>query len=131
MSRGHDLHKARLDAVASLGKTLVRRSGSKCELCEVAGESLRPVEIPPLPEEPDSEHAILVCSECRHGVEGGHLDQQRWRFLESIIWSDVSPVQVAAVRLCRSLSAEDCEWASALLDNLYISPEIEEWVGKG
>lgn len=129
MAKGHDRHKARQEAISFLGKSLIRRSGSKCELCEVAGESLGPVEVEPIPEEPHADQAIIICKQCQDGVDGAYLDPVRWRFLESVIWSEIPPVQVTAVRLCRRLAVDDCRWAADLLENLYLSPEIEEWAG--
>lgn len=130
MARGHERHRARKEDVAELGKALVRRSGARCELCHVRGESLTPVEIAPYPEHPDADHAVLICSQCQEGVEEGRLDAVRWRFLESVIWTDIPAVQVAAVRICRRLAADDCVWAGELLENLYLNPEIEAWVGE-
>lgn len=128
MAKGYDQHKARKIAVASLGRDLVRRCSSKCELCQAGGIALAPLEIEPLPEEPDIEHAIMICETCRLGVVGKTLDPVRWRFLESVVWSEIPAVQVTAVRLCRRLATDNCTWVTSLLENLYLAPEIEELV---
>ncbi|HID96802.1 MAG TPA: phnA protein [Thermodesulfobacteriaceae bacterium] len=128
MAKGLDRYQARQDAISTLGKTLVRRSGSRCELCGASGRGLTPMELEPLPPEPDPEHTILVCTLCREGIEGGKLDPKRWRFLESAVWSDIPPVQVAAIRMCRQLSTQGVEWAGTLLNSVYVSPELEEWL---
>ena len=128
MAKGYDRHQARKDAVVLLGRNLVRRCSSKCEICEAGGVALAPLEIKPLPEEPNIEHAIMICETCRHGVEGKTLDPVRWRFLESVVWNEIPAVQVTAVRLCRRLAADNCTWVNSLLENLYLAPEIEEWL---
>ena len=63
MARGKEAHQAHQQAVAALGRALSRRAGNRCELC---GErtSLKVVELPPAPEEPDEDRALLVCERC-------------------------------------------------------------------
>ena len=131
MARGLDQHKARLDALNALGRTLVRRSGARCELCEDSGVSLRPAEITPVPAEPEIEEALFLCDPCRTAVDGGRLDGGRWRCLESVVWSDVRPVQVIAVRLVRRLADEGQAWAVDLLSGLYLDPNVEARIDAG
>jgi protein PhnA len=128
MAKGYEKHKERLDAINALGRELTRRSSSKCELCGDSGVKLSGHEIVPLPEQPDADHTVFICEACRDGLTGGKLDADRWRFLENVIWSDVPVVQVAAVRITRKLLEQGVLWAADLLDNVYLSPEVEEWV---
>ena len=128
MSKGYDKHKERLEAVNALGRGLTRRSSSKCELCGSSGVKLSVVEIEPLSAQPDPDHTVFVCETCRDGIEGGKLEADRWRFLESVIWSEIPVVQVTSVRMCRKLQEQGAPWAADLLDNVYLSPEVEEWV---
>lgn len=125
MARGLNEHKARIEAVNALGRTLVRRSGSKCELCEASGVSLRAVEVRPLVEEPEVDEALFLCDLCRDALEGGKLEGSRWRCLESVIWSDIRPVQVTAVRLMRRIAEGGEAWAVDVLSGLYLDPEVE------
>lgn len=121
MAKGRDKHQAWQQAVAALGKNLSRRARSKCELCESSAR-LKVVEVDGNPhEEPDEDWAVLVCSACE-ALMGG--DQQGpVRFLESSMWSEVPPVQIAAVRALRSV---DEPWAEAALEGLYLDPALEE-----
>jgi protein PhnA len=128
MSKGYDKHKERLEAVNSLGRELTRRSSSKCELCGSGGVKLSVVEIEPFPAQPDSDHTVFVCETCQDGITGGKLNADRWRFLDTVIWSEIPVVQVAAVRVTRKLQEQGAQWAADLLDNVYLSPEVEEWV---
>lgn len=110
-----------------MGRSLGRRSHSRCELC---GErtSLEIVEVPPLPEDPDEDHAIMVCARCAPAVEGGRLhgDRDGWRFLCEAIWSDVLPVQIVAVRTARRLAEEEgLDWAIMALEGLYLDDAVQ------
>ena len=130
MARGLEQHRQRRDAVAALGRALSRRAGSRCELCEASGVPLHPCEVPPLPEEPLAEQAVLLCGRCLGLAEGraGHGDPASLRFLELAAWSPVPPAQVMAVRLARRLAEARVPWAMDLLDSLYLSPEVEAWL---
>lgn len=130
MARGHEQYKQRQAAVAALGRPLSRRARSRCELCESSGTRLFPYEVVPIPEEPDPDHAVMLCERCIQGATGGKLQANEWRFLETSAWSEVAPIQVVAIRMTRRLVAENtCDWASDLLGMLYLPPEVEEWVG--
>lgn len=131
MATGFHAHRARREAASALGKELTRRSKSHCELCRASGERLEVVEVPPLPDTPDANRAMLLCESCGEGLLGGRLEPGQWRFLEEAVWSDVPPVQVAAVRMARRLQAKGTGWAQELLAGLYLDPEIEAWVDEG
>ena len=124
MARGRDEHQARKQAVSRLGRGLSRRARNRCELCE-ASTSLQVVEVSPLPEEPDEESAVLVCARCHKAMEGGRgaPEASELRFLEGTAWSEILPVQVAAVRLARRLADEGVDWARDLVDGLYLGEE--------
>ena len=102
MARGRDEFYGRREDVARLGRRLSRRARNACELCGTGG-SLTVVEVPPLLEQPALERAIMVCARCGSAV----TDTRRLpaadelRFLAESVWSDVLPVQLAAVRLAR------------------------------
>ncbi|MCP4749982.1 MAG: phnA protein [Proteobacteria bacterium] len=130
MAKGYEVNKERREAVAALGRSLVRRSGSRCEFCGTSGQQLTVTEVAPFPENPDAECAIFLCNDCHDGLTNGKLDPDRWRFLESVVWSDIAAVQVSAVRIGRRLANGGTEWAEELLSSLYLSPEIESWIGE-
>lgn len=128
MARGLINHQERIDKIALLGKDLTRRAKSKCELCEGTEGKLTPYEVEPLPQEPTTERAILICGTCRENIDKSQFDPNRWRFLESVAWSELPPVQATAIRVCRKLSAMGTGWAQELLETVYINPEVEEWL---
>ncbi len=129
MASGYDRHQQRHEDIMALGRELGRRSRSRCELC---GErtSLEIVEVPPLPEQPEADRALMVCARCRPAVEGGKLlgDPETWRFLAEAIWGELPPAQVVAVRATRRLAAQRVDWARVALDGLFLDPEIEALV---
>ena len=128
MSTRYQLHKERLDAIANLGRDLTRRSKARCELCGTSGTRLFAKEVEPLPEQPDPEHSLFLCEKCSDDMARDTLDPNHWRFLESMVWSEIAPVQVTAVRLCRRLKDQGVDWAGDILSDLYLSPEIEAWL---
>lgn len=128
MSRGRAQHDAKKAALSALGKDLSRRAGSACELCG-GKDQPRPHLIPP-PEEPDLDTAALLCTSCRELVDGGRLlDAADMRFLETAIWSEVPPVQIAAIRLLRRVADGGVDWATEALDGLWLPDEIQERLG--
>ena len=130
MAKGYDKNKERREEVALLGKALIRRAKKKCELCEARGVSMSVMEVEPLPPEPHEDHAVIICSSCQALVNSDSPDANQSRFLETAIWNETPAVQVTAVRLCRKVAATGAHWAQDLLDNAYLSPETEEWLGK-
>jgi len=129
MAKGYNKNKARLDEVRSFGRQLARRSKSRCELCEANQVRLDPVEVLPLPEEPDPEKCAMLCERCAEASRGAKLgDKAQWRFLEGTVWTECAPAQVIAVRVLRKLASDGGTWATDTLDALYLDPEIEAWV---
>ncbi len=126
MARGHDQYYGRRAAVAQLGRVLARRARNRCELCSEKG-SLGVIEVAPIPEQPEVEWAVMLCERCRTAVS----DTKRrpnaagLRFLSEAVWHEVIPVQLCAVRLARRLADGGESWASNLLDDLYLDPEVE------
>lgn len=131
MAKGYAKSKERQYALAKLGGPLTRRSRSRCELCGEAGVRLLPTEVPPKPDEPHVDHALLLCDPCAAGVRGGALDDARWHFLQEVVWSELPVAQVAAVRVMRRLAAGGAQWTAATLDVLYLPPEVEAWLASG
>lgn len=129
MAKGYNKHAARKEALGKLGRALARRARSACELCEARNTRLDPVEIEPLPEEPELERSAMLCERCQKAVAGGALDAQQWRFLESAVWNELPVVQVVAVRILDRLVADDVGWAVDLRDSLYLSEEVSQWLG--
>ncbi|MEH6823473.1 MAG: phnA protein [Motiliproteus sp.] len=130
MAKGLHDHQLRSQGLSKFGKDLTRRSGACCELCETSGVKLIIHEVPPVPAEPDYEHCTFLCERCIEQLEyPKRRDPNYWYFLSNKVWHEVPAVQVLAVWMCRQLAA-DVPWASELLEQLYLPPEIDAWLLK-
>ena len=128
MAKGFQANEDHKAALAALGRSLARRARSRCELCETGGQALAPWEVPPAPPDPDEDRCLFVCERCRRVLDGASLDPNEWRFLEGVVWSELPPVQVTAVRLLRRLAADGVDWAADAVDGVVIDEEIAAWV---
>jgi protein PhnA len=129
MAKGLDKHRQRIEALSQFGKDLTRRCGSSCELCGASGTKLQIHEVPPAPTAPDYDHCIMLCEICKEQIEHPkRMDSNHWRCLNGAVWSEVTAVQVMAVSLLKLLDGHD--WANELMEQLYLSPESEQWLEK-
>lgn len=130
MAKGHDAHHQRIDTLASFGRELARRSGSKCELCRAAGVKLSVFEVPPAPEDPEAGKCLFLCGTCGEQIDNPKkFDPPHWRCLNETVWSEVPAVKVMAVRLLRRLAPGE-SWAGEILDEVYLDEDEEEWASK-
>lgn len=128
MARRLDQYQERLHALSLFGKDLVRRAKSGCELCGASGTGLQIFEVPPVPLEPDFNHCVMVCEACWEQLDKPRtIDANHWRSLSNVLWSETSAVQVLAVGILRLL-ATDHPWATELLEQLYLTGDIEDWL---
>lgn len=114
-------------AVGLLGKELTRRSRGRCELCD-SREGPRPWEIPPFPEEPSPERALMACERCRRWLEGrDDVDPIQAHFLMSAVWSMEPAVRLAAARLLLRVDFADDPWMRDALSAADVDPETGEF----
>lgn len=127
MAKGLIKHQARQNALNFLGKDLTRRAKSKCEVCEQAGVALFIYEIPPVQNEPDYDHCLMLCETCfTQLTTAKQLDMHHWRCLSKSIWSQQAAVQVVSLRLLRQIAATQ-DWAADTLEQVYIDADVEQW----
>ena len=132
MAKGKEKHTQRQADLRLLGREIARRAKSRCELCRVQ-TSLSVVELSPFPEEPDLDSALMLCSSCTTLAQSPpdvqckplNTSLQRYSFLNEAVWSDIAPVQIAAVRSLQLLAAHGASWARELEETLYLSPDVE------
>ena len=55
------------------------------------------------------------------------MNPHEWRQLHETVWSEIPVIQVMSLRLLRRLSARNEVWATELLEQVIVSPEIEAW----
>jgi protein PhnA len=127
MAKGYELHQARAIALQGLGKDLVRRAKSKCELTGESGVPLRPYEVPPHVDAPSLDRTILVSESCLAALDRPRtLAGQTWRCLTETVWSEIPAVQVVAWRMLHVLAKKE-DWARDALEGVFLDPEVQEW----
>jgi len=128
MSTGFQGKFHRQNILSRFAKDLVRRSRSKCELCEKSGTRLDVHELLPLKEEPSAEGCIFICEECQKQIiSPKKMIPTHWRCLNHSLWSEIPAVQVMAFRILSRLAKTEHHWAEELLENAYLEPELENW----
>jgi len=97
---------------------------NQCALCQ-SKTDLTVYEVPPATKKyTDSE--VIVCTRCLVQIEGGEpLDPSYWRFLSTVMWSEVPAIQVMAWRMLNRLKEE--AWAADNLEMLYLDDYTLEW----
>lgn len=126
---GYDKHQQRQEALNELGRALARRAKSRCELCQEGGVKLMAYEVPPAPADPELERTLLLCQPCLDGLaRPKQIEGQRWRFLETSIWSESVPVKVCSVVLLRALGQRGQQWALDCEQSAYLEPEAQAWL---
>ncbi|MGB0466535.1 MAG: phnA protein [Pontibacterium sp.] len=132
MSRGyerhHDKHHDHHHGLSGYGKDLVRRCAAHCEMCDAHGVKLNVFEVPSASKEAAMEHCIMICGTCMDQIEHPkRMDHNHWRCLNHSMWSTVPAVKVMAVMMLQRL-AESERWAVELLEQVYLEPEVAEWL---
>ena len=129
MAKGYDKNQERKQAVSMLGKGLVRRSGSKCELCEASGVALQVYEVPPV-NEPRLDASLFICDTCLEAIDSPRrANPAHWRCLTTTMWSELPVVQVMVIRLLQRIQENEL-WAADLLEQLYPEAEVKEWAAE-
>jgi len=127
MAKGFDSNQERVRALQLLGKDLVRRARSRCELTGTSGVPLQPYEIPPVPAEPDLARTLLLSKAAIAAIEKPRsIDAREWRCLNEAVWSDFPALQVVAWRLLECIGRQE-NWAREILDEVFLDPDVEAW----
>ncbi len=113
---------SQIEKALSLGKALLKRSNSRCELCSKA-EELKVYYVPPA-SKLEAEDSIIICTTCLGDLDT-LSDVNHWRCLTESIWSEFTPVQVMSWRILKKLSAHD--WARDLLEQIFLDEKNQKW----
>ncbi|MCJ8329492.1 MAG: PhnA domain-containing protein [Lentisphaeria bacterium] len=120
---------ARLSAIKTFEKDLVRRCKSHCELC-ATNTSLHVYELTPLLESPSQERSVMICETCLNQLDdNSELDVNLWHCLNETAWTEVPVVQVLIWRLLTRL--HEHVWARDLRDQLYLEDDVLSWANTG
>lgn len=109
-------------------KRLIERSNQKCELCQSSTELSVYFPLPIIKNE--ASYAVYVCKNCLEQIEGKKpREVNHWRFLSESIWSDVPAILAISYRQLKLMPNE--AWAINLLEQLFLTEEIEKWAMEG
>ena len=107
----------------SIKEELLKRSGSKCELCG-STKDLSVYEVNP--SDGSAEKSILVCKKCKEQIQNPEkLDPNHWHCLNDTMWSEYPAVQVMAYRILKKIAHEG--WPQDMLDMLYLEDDVKAW----
>lgn len=125
MAKGFNDAKERRDKVSLFGKTLVRRSKSKCEMCGESKGKLNIYEAGKKEIEPDYEMCLHICDDCLETIERiGKANENDLRFLNRAIWSEENIVKAVAIDLIKETNGK-YSWIDDLMDMVYIDEELK------
>lgn len=120
-------NRMRLKGLHEFSKSLVRRCAAHCELCDAKGVKLTPCELPPLADEPDFEHCLLLCDQCcQQMLQPDQLDVTHWYGLSDHVWSSIPAVKIASLLMLARLKAKE-QWAARIMEQVYLNPEELSW----
>ena len=110
---GFEIDRAAIEkGLTMIPETVMARSNGTCELC--GAKASVGVAVTP------REDIIGLCAICA----AGDADDSHWRCLQGAVWSEVSAVQVQAVRQLRKLATP---WAQETLDMVYLDDDLAAW----
>ena len=108
----------------SIEKELQARCENSCELCKAA-TVLSLYEVPHAIHR-DTDSCVMVCDKCLAQLNKKEsLDSAHWKFLSTLMWSEVPAVQVISWRMLNRLREES--WAADSLDMMYMEDDRLAW----
>jgi len=128
MGKGYDKNQERKELLNNFGRQLVRRSKSCCELCGEGDQKLEVFELEPESRKPEFERVYFICETCKSELSKKVVSNSYWRFLSETVWSEIPVIQAQAVLILRRLSEKE-QWASDLLEQIYLTDGVEELLG--
>lgn len=112
----------------ALSRELKKRCNEACELCS-SNDKLEAWTVAPRSGD-RVEDQVALCGKCARQISGQEdLDENHWRCLNESMWSEVAAVQVLAYRMLSRLGSTN--WATYLLDMLYLEESTMEWAKEG
>ncbi len=120
MAKGYQGNKDRLEEIGSLGKTIGKRAGFKCEWCESKDE-LRVWDYKPdVPPEMDT--LALLCQHCRAWADGRKATANELRSIRNALWSNIPAVAEGAARV---LAQCKDSWAREAIEESFIDDAVK------
>lgn len=110
-----------------LNSYLADRCRNLCELCG-SNDSISTYVVPPKSEE-EIDNIIGICEKCLFQINGNEeINANYWRCLNESIWSEVPAVQVVSYRILKKIKED---WATDLLNMVYLDESTQDWADSG
>jgi protein PhnA len=119
MAKGYQANRDHQEAISSLGKTISKRAGFKCEWCG-SKDDLRPWEYQP-EREPEMGNLALLCDRCRALAGTAKAAPNELHSIRNALWSDIPAISEGAARVlarCREGWARDAIEESCIDEQL-------------
>ena len=120
MAKGYQGNKERLEEISSLGKSIGKRAGFKCEWCE-SKDDLRVWDYKP-DAAPDMATLALLCQQCRSWADGRKASPDELRSIRNALWSDVPAVAEGAARVLAQCKES---WVREALEESFIDDTVK------
>jgi hypothetical protein len=121
MARGHDLHKARLEALSRLQKELARTAKFRCEWCS-SKDALSLHDTAP-DQDPVSDALLFLCERCRAlASDDPMMDPRALRACCDALWSER---EVVKNELARLLARSGERWAREAVEAAWLDEELK------
>ena len=120
MAKGYQGNKERLEEISSLGKTIGKRAGFKCEWCE-SKDDLRVWDYKP-DADPGMDTLALLCRQCRSWTDGRKASPNELRSIRNALWSDVPAVAEGAASVLAQCKEP---WAREAIEESFIDDAIK------
>lgn len=121
MAKGYQANRERQEFIASMGKTIGKRAGFRCEWCEGTGD-LRVWDYRP-DFEPSEETLALLCSRCRELADGKKGEENELRSIRNALWSNIPAVAEGAARV---LSRFKAPWTREAIEESFIDENVKQ-----
>ncbi len=125
MSKGYLANKERQEEIGSLGKSIGKRAGFKCEWCESKDE-LRVWDYQP-DASPTLETLALLCQRCREWSDGRKANPDELRSIRNALWSDVPAIAEGAARVLAQCKEP---WAREAIEESFIDDAVKAGILK-
>src|ERR1035437_8713727 len=120
MAKGYQGNKERLEEISSLGKSIGKRAGFKCEWCE-SKDDLRVWDYKP-DAAPDMATLALLCRQCRSWADGRKASPDELRSIRNALWSDIPAVAEGAARVLARCKEP---WAREAIEESFIDDAVK------
>lgn len=121
MAKGYQGNRERQDEISTLGKSIGKRAGFKCEWCENK-DDLRVWDYKP-DASPGMETLALLCQQCRSWADGRKAEARELRTIRDALWSDIPAVAEGAAHVLAQCKEA---WVRDAIEQSFIDDSVKE-----